>query len=266
MPRRRRRNSNRFLDNVGRDFADTMAMFGIAILLLIASVGIVGLTVVRRMATTADNADRRTDLLRGDRRDAGAHPPGDRHLTPTPRVSATARTSATVATPQRTSTVRSAATVFRRRPRLRAVEGGARHRRVHGDHARRHLPPAQAAAASVPLDRPRRDPRHPDPDLQPACATPPAHPFPAAAAVWVAAPRVGTGGGSNPTATKIPTSTATPPPTATRTLHGHRQWPPPPPPPRLTLPPVAFPGPGNKPTLQSELRADRQSRRPRREN
>ena len=138
-PRRRRRHQNRFLDNVGRISPSTIAMFGIAVLLLFASAGIVGLTMVRRSsATTADQAaDGGADLLRGDRRDcspdAGPRDPDRTRLAHGTHV----RHRGHAAADRHRAHDRD-----RRRcrcARLRAVEGRARRCRCDGDHARRDL-------------------------------------------------------------------------------------------------------------------------------
>ena len=48
MAARRRRSRNRYLENVGGLPRSTMLTFGLALLLLVASVGIVGATLARR--------------------------------------------------------------------------------------------------------------------------------------------------------------------------------------------------------------------------
>jgi hypothetical protein len=221
-------------------------MFGIAVLLLLASAGIVGLTMVRRSsATTADQVPTAEPTSFVAIVETAVPTPD--LATPTERVSPTAHTSATPATPQRTGTARATVTAA-----AAAALGSGQSKAARGVAGSMAitlggtLPPAQVAAGPGQPTVPAIVPVPPT-----ATPTRTRTPVPAGGGNTGGGNTGGgntgggntgggnTGGGTAPTATRtptrFPTSTPTTVPTATATAT-----------PKPILPPVAFPGPGSK--------------------
>ncbi len=225
----------------------TLGMFGIAVLLLLASAGIVAITVARRSsATTVDAVPTAEPTAFVAIVETPYPTPITPTVVPTPRASATPRLAASPATPEvaRTTTAVSAGVVGSGQSKAARGVAGSMAVTLGGV-----LPPAQIAGA------PSTAPANPIIGTNPT-PTPTLAPIPTPTATR---PPVSTGGGSTgggstgggstgggstaPTPTRTPTprpptATATPiTPTATATVTPRPTLPP--------LPPVAFPGPGS---------------------
>ncbi|HEU5331070.1 MAG: hypothetical protein ACTHMJ_17330 [Thermomicrobiales bacterium] len=236
---RRRRPRNRYLENLGTMPPGAMLAFGLALILLLASVGIVGAALVRHGAAAPQVAQATpspTEFLALVETPA----PTPEIVTATVVITPTARATAIATRPRATATRIVNAPLGSGQSRAARGIAGAMAAALGGV-----LPPVAAAPPPTPTRVPTAAPPTERPYTPPPAYNPPPVVYnPPVVNNPPAAP--------TPTATPLPTPTPAPLPTQTPT--------PPPSPTVPPLPPVALPTPAPRPytynltyTLQADL-------------